>query len=189
MPTEIYEKVVGDDGVETYQPVDWSKAEVEIPDEVVRKTGAYKKTLDESVNRRNRIKALQEQLAKLETEEGEPEQKPTQPEPEGLNFKTRQELLDFIQNETKQRDSASAQAKRDKEAKVTEIVNKHKLSSDAINILMGLEIEQAETMAQYIGQQKLRFDDAKGGISEQRQLSVDSIAAKVAGKLNLSDEK
>lgn len=191
MPTEIYVKGTDDEGKEVYTPLEkWD--DVVIPDEVVRTTKAYKDTLTESVNRRNTIKTLREQLTKLETEDGEPNPQPTPtPEPTdtGLNFKSRQEMIDFILAETTQRDTASAQAKRDKEAKITELVNKHQLGSDAIPVLMQLELAQAEVTAQYIGQTKLRFDSTKGGAGEHRQISVDSIAAKVAGKLNLTEEK
>lgn len=52
------------------EKVDWSKVSVaDIPETLLKETPAYKKVLNESIERRQKIKSLREQMSKLESEE------------------------------------------------------------------------------------------------------------------------
>lgn len=188
MPTEIFVKVTGDDGTETYEPVsDWNG--VEIPEEKVKTSPVYKQVLDESVKRRQTIAALKAQVDALGKEEDADDDTPAPQKPEpsgdGLQFNNREELLNFVFSGLEQRSTAHEQAQQLREANLMQLITKHNLSTDALPILR--ESNNPEQTAAYIGQKKLRFDDVSGG-GEQRTLSVENIRNKVAASLNLSDK-
>lgn len=180
MPTEVYIKTTDDEGKEVYSPADWKA--VEVPEEVVREHPIHRAAVQESISRRQKIQSLQKQLTELDDKEETPAPKET---PEPLGYKSRDELYADIEKILTERNSAKSSAEKQREDQLLSLVNEHKLSTEVLPQLRNSN--NPEELARYLGQQKLKFDDYKGGDLKPVP-SVDDVAEKVRQKLNLNKD-
>lgn len=181
MPQEVYVKVVGDDGVDTYQPVEIRT--LEIPAEVIHEHPVYKTVVKESIKRREKVAKLQEQVNALSKEEDDDNPTPAPaPQPEPLNFRDRAELFKFIQEEQEKVTGASQSAAQQRKTLIDGLIVEHKLGSDAYEVL-DLSSDPTKT-ASALGRSKLRFDDVSGG-EQTTETRLNTVVAAVAQRLEL----
>lgn len=174
MPTEVYTKVIGDDGAEKYELVS------ELPDDVIKETKLYQDVLKESISRRQKLTELKGQLEEKPEPTPQPTATPTQPDP--LGFASREDLMKYIQTTLATETEQKTASQRAKEEAMLNLINTHKLSSEALPLL--LKSAEPEALAAFLGKEKLKFDDYKGSQPNPTP-SAESIREKVATKLNL----
>lgn len=177
MGEERYRQVTDDGGTVSYELVEDT---TELTPEQVRDTDTYKKTLDESVKRRQLIQTLKSQLAEG-GEETPPEVIPT---PDAAQPLDTEKLFEQFLSKVDARDAERREEKTTKDVGIDKLMVEYKLPKDARASLENSE--EPEITAQYLQKLNLRFDDISGGaLSPEEQLS--ELKNNTLKRLNLSN--
>lgn len=155
MADEIFVKVVGDDGQETYQPV-------EDVEGFVKKTEPFSKVLQESIERRKTIAELKNQLKALSASDEQPdEQTPQDDKPAGkpdgkpAAQLSEAELRKQILEDTLAALAAKQQEKNDRDLMITKLIRDNGLT-DADREIIEAAPDPAK-FAEYLGKRVKPF--------------------------------
>lgn len=168
------------DVIKDTSPIDWSK--VTIPDEVLKRDPRYREVLDESIKRRQQIKALKTQLEEPEEKKPAPQEtKSPQPsQPEDRIDRIEKMLASIVE---------SSQAER-KAMAVKVLADKYGLPPEATAFLKGDTAEELEasasTLANLLPKKSVPSTSTSAGNPGKTDASalVDAIKARMAANFD-----
>ena len=186
--SEVFRKVVDDEGNESYEPV--AVTEIEIPEEVVREHPAYKNVLTESVERRQKLseanKRLQSLIESNENDDDNESEGESAPPPEVPAIDVEALVNQAVERTTAELEKRQREA-AERQGSLNTILRENHLDDDeeVRTLLLQLDPEKAASVAKVLAKRALRFDDTPGGSGDLRRKPLDF--SQVAKNLDVDD--
>lgn len=164
MPTEIYTRVVDDEGNISYTLLENPLSAIE--DSLFYQDSRYKSVVAESVKRRKHIDELEAKFAEAQKPEPiAPVTEPPAPAP----------TLEEILAEFEKRQAVKQGEAQTRQQKLKSLLEQHKLPESIMPVLEAST--DPETVAQLLGREKLVFEPTTGGETQATTQIPDLIAA------------
>lgn len=189
--SEVYRKVVSDDGTESFELV--NPAELELPEDHPLQV-KYKKVTEETIARRNQIKALKTQLEQLEAEKPHEQENaisaPAEPEnkAEPAPVLNPDEIVERAVSLLEQKQLEAQRQAAERKTAIDNIMRETGLSATLRPVIDAIsDLAQAKAQAAYLAQQSVVFTEAASSGNGGRDVS--SLLSSAEAKLGLTTSK